>query len=703
MPEIIKNLPAPAPFQLPQGIAANDNVERRAAEIAAERWGLNATESAFSKFVSKATPVVGRLFFWASLIDIAPGDTPIRESSPPLLIDQPPFGKTVEQWLREMEEAAQIAAEIYNLQNQIQQLQRQGQGHLALPLQHQLTTLFAQTVTIAKGYDIPVSGAFQMVASAGNSGSTTSTHPALADEIDKSLGDVPFTTFNGEEDYIPKFNGDLKETQRRLQDIARGDRCYPRLELLLKTLLRGKANPVIFEYGPGTVADLAVTVARHYPITLVDRVNYYPHRLVRTLPTHIQERIHFTTLDGAPTTLTDLAFWIHPDPHMAYRENYLDPREMGANVAPGGYLVVQTESDGLHYGFRPTPGWSLITKFDGEIAPTLFRDLHNDVYIFQRDPILTIPTHESIAAILQGNPSATGPFGMGYIYDLPYVVSGETRYPRLEALVAQLLANKASPQIVERGAGEFAALSVTLARLYPHITVIERLKDVRPNFDGVPLQLRNKIRLLDIYEVPTVPFADLAFWIHPIPYIMTERDAQTLNLSLLGQDVVDGGYLVVQTEVDYVVPQSPGWKLIYGGRNVGFLAPSKFANASAHTIVLQKIPQSTPDDWLTLMEVDPNTFVQRAYEKIEALKAELTARLARGENASIIKAWYQRNVLPEISMINGLIKTHIPQEVPYSAFRTLNHALEFWCTTIPMHLEYGDIDSLKAFTDSLPK
>ena len=117
-------------------------------------------------------------------------------------------------------------------------------------------------------------------------------------------------------------------------------------------------------------------------------------------------------------------------------------------------------------------------------------------------PTAATPTHDSIAAILEGNPPATGPWGMGWMHIPEMVASGETRYPRLEALVAHLLAGKTSPHIVERGPGMYSALSIALARHY-RITVIEKIKNgYAPNYDSVPQAIRANITFLDVAQAP---------------------------------------------------------------------------------------------------------------------------------------------------------------------------------------------------------
>lgn len=310
----------------------------------------------------------------------------------------------------------------------------------------------------------------------------------------------------------------------------------------------------------------------------------------------------------------------------------------------------------------------------------------------------TIPSAASIATILQAK-SSTGPWNMGWEYDLVHVASGETRYPRLEALVAHLVGHLSSPYIIERGPGRYAALSVALARHYK-ITVIEKLSHVRPNYDGLPASIRGNIQLLDIAQVPASPIADLAIWIHPIPYVMMGYHG-IFDFSVMGQDIKPGGYLVVQTEVNCTIPESPEWELVYSGLNIGFLAPTHFTGFPGKTLVLRRAP-SLPADWHTLAQSNPDAFSARVRSKIAAIKIALEECIAQRELASVTAAWYQKHILPELEIMNAAFKTHFPRALT-TGRHTLARDLMIMSNAIPVFLMAEDTMKVSVTLDEVGK
>lgn len=165
----LKRLPELAPptrpltvQDLPWRAAANDNV----------------VEGFASKFLRIGGKVLGHALFYAQFLEFE-GDT--AHHAP--VVDRPPEGKTVPQWLSEMEEMSRIAAEIYAIQQQISSLDQRQQGHLAYPLRLRLNELLAQSQVIMQGNGIPMtSGALAMVASAGGASSGASGSSAAADK-----------------------------------------------------------------------------------------------------------------------------------------------------------------------------------------------------------------------------------------------------------------------------------------------------------------------------------------------------------------------------------------------------------------------------------------------------------------------------------------------------------------------------------------
>lgn len=308
-----------------------------------------------------------------------------------------------------------------------------------------------------------------------------------------------------------------------------------------------------------------------------------------------------------------------------------------------------------------------------------------------------LKVNQSVATILENAPSTTGPacdrrFQM---WEFPI---GDARYPRLEALVAHLVGQNASPIIIERGPGRYGHLAASVARHYP-ITLIEKLNEFEPRLGSLPPDVRTKITVLDVTQAPVMPTADLAFWIHPIPSLM-KSDDDILNLAFLGQDVVPGGYLVVQTEVQYyIVPPSPEWELVYEGLNKGFLAPSNFMEFPGKTIVMRRTAVQLPSDWHELVQVQPDVFADRVHHKLNTIKIELSTRLASGDNASAINAWYHRQALPELEIMSTAFKMHFPRQSTRQRHE-LARDLMSMVNAIPVYLMAEDLERIKILISS---
>jgi hypothetical protein len=274
------------------------------------------------------------------------------------------------------------------------------------------------------------------------------------------------------------------------------------------------------------------------------------------------------------------------------------------------------------------------------------------------------------------------------------VASGETQYPRLETLVTHLLSDKTSPHIVERGSGVYSALSIALARRY-RITVIEKIRNGHiPNYDSVPQEIRANITLLDVAQAPATTSADLAIWIHPIPHLMKDDD-DVLDLAFMGQDVVPGGFLVIQTEVQYYeIHPEPDWEVIHDNRHHGFLAPSRFANFSSRTIVLRRKPTPLTSSWDDLAQTNPNAFAVQAHALIDRVTIELSARLERNDTIGVVSGWYMRSALPDLEQANMAFKIHFPKR--YTERRDqLSRALMIMSYTIPVFLEESDLTQVR--------
>ena len=152
LPPEIRVVPEPLkPWQLTQIPAANTNVE--------------IIEGFAQKFLRMGGKILRHAFFYAQFLEFE-GDTPIREPRYAPIIDKPPEGYTVPQWLAEMEEGARIAAEVYSIQQQIRQWEYYGIPHVANALRRQLEQLMAQVETVAQG-SLVLGNVLKIVASAG--------------------------------------------------------------------------------------------------------------------------------------------------------------------------------------------------------------------------------------------------------------------------------------------------------------------------------------------------------------------------------------------------------------------------------------------------------------------------------------------------------------------------------------------------------
>lgn len=193
------------PRQLLQaGQAANDNGVRTARDVAKARWARTAVTEVAKETVAHATPGLlsragsllrsARLFTPHGLVAeilLSPscGDSSPREMRQvsPAIIDQPPEGKPVTQWLAEMTEAAEIAARIANKRNELELARKHGQTARVQALNQELESLYAQAETIVSAH--PVHGhRLQAMASAGAvaSATTTSGTGIDLDNLDRS-------------------------------------------------------------------------------------------------------------------------------------------------------------------------------------------------------------------------------------------------------------------------------------------------------------------------------------------------------------------------------------------------------------------------------------------------------------------------------------------------------------------------------------
>lgn len=137
---------------LQAGQAANDDVVRTASELAQKRWmpAASEVESFVSKFLRVGGRIATKTLFYAQFLELQ-GDEPVR-SVP--VVDQPPAGQTVSQWLAEMAEAAEIAARIANKRSELELARKHGQSARVQTLREELDDLYAQVDTIARTYSV---------------------------------------------------------------------------------------------------------------------------------------------------------------------------------------------------------------------------------------------------------------------------------------------------------------------------------------------------------------------------------------------------------------------------------------------------------------------------------------------------------------------------------------------------------------------
>lgn len=178
-PPVTGPLPEWLPFRLP----ANDNVPfkpLKAIEIAEKRWGMQAVAES-EGFLSKLLPVGGRIlggiFFYAQFLQFE-GDNPHH---PLVVVDQPPVGTSVTQWLDEMAEMARIAALIHSLQAAIRFHKKNGNPALAQQAQQELGILFSQLATISNAYP----GATRTMQIMNSAAASASADAAPASNADK--------------------------------------------------------------------------------------------------------------------------------------------------------------------------------------------------------------------------------------------------------------------------------------------------------------------------------------------------------------------------------------------------------------------------------------------------------------------------------------------------------------------------------------
>ncbi len=388
-----------------------DILIRRAPAAANSDGTLTLVREAAGEVVTAATekPLLRGIFAWLEtepLLIVGVGG--LIEVKPISIATQ---GESFnEEFLAKFDKFSRLAAEISTLQIQIEQYKMIGLEVLAslLSLQEQIETLQTQLQTIAYGYGVPtITGAFNMVASAGDVGAPNdSAVKAPAHEIEfrppsplpTQLADIFTGNACMEGDDISNhpnaINWALHSSHKsdgwNLR-VATGEIRYPRLEQLVTTLVGHLPSPRITERGPGKIADLAIRIAHTYPIQVIEEEGdlEYLKRFVNQLPIKLPHPINLSAIgDHEHHQAADLLFRIHPSPTGSATPdgNSIDVAKLGADVVPGGYLVIQTEEK--YRDPAQHPEWQLIYDnwHEGFLAPSAYSKAKNRIIVLQRLP-----------------------------------------------------------------------------------------------------------------------------------------------------------------------------------------------------------------------------------------------------------------------------------------------------------------------------
>lgn len=124
---------------------------------AAANSNVELVEGFAQKFLRVGGKVLGHAFFYVQFLELE-GDTPRRTP----IMDRPPAGQTLPNWLDEIKESGKIAAEIITLQQQIRLMEEYGLGNLTHSLKQELDQ-------IAERYHPALSTALSIKASVTNS------------------------------------------------------------------------------------------------------------------------------------------------------------------------------------------------------------------------------------------------------------------------------------------------------------------------------------------------------------------------------------------------------------------------------------------------------------------------------------------------------------------------------------------------------
>lgn len=186
VPGYLKNAPA----------AANTNLVKTAAQMAGERWavrsvtaqvvervGVQVVEQTALQVAVRAGLLGLRVANAALTVVFSQSDNTEPEFEPEALptplVDKPPDGKTVTQWLDEIDEMTRIATLISERQNEILLYESFGQTVLAQVATQELSELLIQMQTIGYAYPM-VRGGLQILNAAGDSGTVSASQSSAS-------------------------------------------------------------------------------------------------------------------------------------------------------------------------------------------------------------------------------------------------------------------------------------------------------------------------------------------------------------------------------------------------------------------------------------------------------------------------------------------------------------------------------------------
>jgi hypothetical protein len=201
----------------------------------------------------------------------------------------------------------------------------------------------------------------------------------------------------------------------------------------------------------------------------------------------------------------------------------------------------------------PRSGHSILTSSASPELPSI----HNDF-------------RERVDSILAKNPMMTEANGQGKLRVEPLMEQltqfphGHISFPRLEKLHHLLCGEKTPSQVlaVENGAANILTNALALAATGSRVVIKELdplyQKMFHYQINRIPDALRSLITFCNGMDAVHSPLeADIAYWVSPPPMMIPRTFDESLKTSLtsdsklldyMGRDVIQGGFLVIQTD-----------------------------------------------------------------------------------------------------------------------------------------------------------